>query len=150
MVVANAAYLTNRTLLLVSRPNRRKRGPWLLMSSHPLGIHPNGLSRSRGLVSSPLYTQRRIILFAEYSLHYRSWQQALMAAGLVKQIDRCGRNESQSVDYADAYAANETPTWCSTSLLEDLRGAQTLLWDSIAGSEQGKSHIRYGALTLAP
>ena len=69
----------------------------------------------------------------------RSWQQALMAAGLAKQIARCETPATGTVDYQDDYGVQQKPVWCGTSLLQDLKGAETALWDSIAGSEEGKS-----------
>ena len=62
-----------------------------------------------------------------------------MAAGLAKQIARCETPANGTVDYQDDYGTQQKPVWCETSLLQDLKGAETALWDSIAGSEEGKS-----------
>jgi hypothetical protein len=71
-----------------------------------------------------------------------SWQQALMAAGITKQLNRCGPNITPQADYSDNYTTttmgNSTtsvvPSWCNTSLVADLQAGQTLLWEAIAGS----------------
>jgi hypothetical protein len=76
----------------------------------------------------------------------RSWQQALMAAGITKQLNRCGPNVTPQADYSDNYTTttmgNSTtsvvPSWCNTSLVTDLQAGQTLLWEAIAGSSSGE------------
>jgi hypothetical protein len=65
-----------------------------------------------------------------------------MAAGLARQIARCEIPTTGTVDYQDDYGNQQDPAWCETSLLQDLKGAETALWDSIAGSEEGKNFGR--------
>ncbi|KAJ9096780.1 hypothetical protein QFC21_005050 [Naganishia friedmannii] len=106
--------------------------------------YPKGLLTNVGMVvANAAYDSNttNIKVFDNTAYHGAvvwSWQQALMAAGLAKQLDLCGKANGTNVDYPERSLANNIPTWCNTSLVTDLQSAQTRLWQSIGGSASGE------------
>lgn len=109
--------------------------------------YPRGLLTNVGMVvANPAYDSNttNIQVFNDAAYHGTvvwSWQQALMANGLINQLSRCGLENDTRVDYIENPATSNStkksssqPSWCKTSLVNDLQNAQTLLWDSISGS----------------
>ena len=66
-----------------------------------------------------------------------SWQQALMAAGLARQLAYCSNSTDSSID---VYVRPPvTPSWCSNStFVSSVRAAQTRLWLAINGAASEK------------
>ncbi|GHJ88125.1 hypothetical protein NliqN6_4527 [Naganishia liquefaciens] len=102
--------------------------------------YPKGLLTNVGMVvANAAYDSNttNIAVFDETAYHGAvvwSWQQALMAAGLAKQLDLCGLANGTNVDYPERSLTGSAPTWCNTTLASDLQQAQVRLWDSIGGS----------------
>lgn len=102
--------------------------------------YPKGLLTNVGMVvANPAYSSNTsdVEVFADTMYHGTvvwSWQQALMAQGIVNQLGRCGLANETRVDYVEATDGNAQPAWCNTTLVQDLQSAQTMLWDSISGA----------------
>jgi hypothetical protein len=66
-----------------------------------------------------------------------SFQQALMAGGLTRQLSFCGDNRSDVVDTYTPFSTTP-PAWCNdTSFVQSLENAQQMLWTSIKGAVDG-------------
>lgn len=102
--------------------------------------YPKGLLTNVGMVvANPAYSSNTsdVDVFANIMYHGTvvwSWQQALMAQGIVNQLGRCGLANETRVDYVETTEGNAQPAWCNTTLVQDLQNAQTMLWNSIAGA----------------
>ncbi len=69
---------------------------------------------------------------------HRSFQQGLMANGLARQLGFCSQNNETTVD--TNIPPSPPPEWCSdAAFVQSLRDAQTRLWASIHGAEDGVS-----------
>lgn len=112
MVVANAAYDTNRTNIQVS-------------------LSP------QYLIIMIVSTNDKNQVFSNLAYHGAvswSWQQGLMASGISRQLGLCGLSNSTQLTSTNNTTSIK-PSWCSnTSLTTSLISAQYRLWDSIAGS----------------
>lgn len=106
--------------------------------------YPRGLLTNVGMVVASAAYDTNATRTKEFSnLAYHgavawSWQQALMAAGLSKQLGKCllSNNTETAVTPTPLELDQLPPAWCNdTQLTESLQQAQTRLWDSIAGSE---------------
>ncbi|KAF8512552.1 hypothetical protein BU17DRAFT_54049 [Hysterangium stoloniferum] len=101
--------------------------------------YPKGLLTNIGMVTAnPALSSNRtqISVLSRESYHGTvvwSFQQALMAAGIARQLKFCG-NSTISIDIE--LPPSPTPSWCSDkSLVSSLKAAQTRLWTSIKGAE---------------
>jgi len=74
-----------------------------------------------------------------------SFQQALMAGGIARQLGFCNPNSTTSVDINSP----DLVTWCGdTQLVQGLKEAQTRLWTSIKGAFGSKSLRLHSPLLL--
>lgn len=70
----------------------------------------------------------------------RSFQQALMAGGIAKQLELCPSLKTTTVDINPIPPI--PPTWCAdTNIVSGLQAAQSRLWVSIRGASSSKSFI---------
>ena len=74
----------------------------------------------------------------ELTLHPRSFQQGLMAGGLVRQLSLCNATTSPIVDVVPVPIVS--PTWCTNNtFVQSLQDAQSRLWAAIEGARDGPS-----------
>ncbi|TFK74714.1 hypothetical protein BDN72DRAFT_854008 [Pluteus cervinus] len=101
--------------------------------------YPRGLLTNVGMVvANPAYDSNRtntglLDRTAYHGTVIWSFQQALMAAGLSRQLNFCTPNNPPTVDENPPPVTR--PTWCSdVEFMRQLRDAQTRLWASIEGA----------------
>lgn len=101
--------------------------------------YPQGLLTNVGmLVANPAYDSNTTNYATFDNTHYHgevvwSFQQALMAGGLAKQLWYCD-NSTVVLDYVTQPA--QPPAWCNnTQLVASLKQAQAALWQSIEGAK---------------
>ncbi|KAF9477873.1 hypothetical protein BDN70DRAFT_933848 [Pholiota conissans] len=101
--------------------------------------YPRGLLTNVGMVvANPAYdTNRTNIEVLDRTAYHGtvvwSFQQALMAGGIARQLSFCSNLNTTTVDVNPPPAIQ--PVWCSDStLVQHLQSAQTLLWTSIKGA----------------
>lgn len=90
----------------------------------------------RGESIAPIGSRRRSSqVFSNVQYHGAvswSWQQALLASGISRQLGLCGLSNSTQLEPAPT---SEKPTWCTDdTLISALTQAQARLWTAIEGS----------------
>ncbi|KAJ3270178.1 hypothetical protein HK104_004971 [Borealophlyctis nickersoniae] len=103
--------------------------------------YPRGLLTNIGmLIANPAYSPNtsHTDLFSRGAYHGTvvwSFQQAIMAAGLQRQLNFCGGDAATpQVDFNRPPTSTSKPEWCSdTQLVSDLKRSQTQLWQAIKG-----------------
>ncbi|KAI0709912.1 hypothetical protein C8Q76DRAFT_811912 [Earliella scabrosa] len=102
--------------------------------------YPRGLLTNVGMVvANPAYdsNETTIDVLSRAAYHGTvvwSFQQALMASGLARQLGFCVQDDTTTVDINPAPATR--PSWCTDSeFVQALRDAQTRLWTSIRGAK---------------
>jgi len=100
--------------------------------------YPRGLLSNLGMVvANPAFDSNGTNVYVLNTGSYHgtvvwSWQQALMAAGIARQLKFCN-NSVPSVDTNPRPAS--TPSWCGNpELVRDLQNAQVNLWHAINGA----------------
>ncbi|KZT50991.1 hypothetical protein CALCODRAFT_504066 [Calocera cornea HHB12733] len=100
--------------------------------------YPRGLLTNVGmLVANPAFDSNDTNVYVLNTGSYHgtvvwSWQQALMAAGIARQLKFCN-SSVPSVDINPS--PSQPPTWCqNTGLVQGLKNAQMNLWQAINGA----------------
>ncbi|PFH50459.1 hypothetical protein AMATHDRAFT_61004 [Amanita thiersii Skay4041] len=113
---------------------------FLQLVVNTLTPYPQGLLTNIGMiVANPAYDSNRtnIEVFDRTEYHGTviwSFQQALMAGGLARQLSFCAANVTITVDVNPPPSVK--PDWCSDArFVQAVTEAQKRLWDSVRGAE---------------
>ncbi|KAF8624481.1 hypothetical protein AX17_007110 [Amanita inopinata Kibby_2008] len=116
---------------------------FLQLAVNALTSYPRGLLTNVGMVvANPAYDGNRtnIDILNRGAYHGTviwSFQQAVMASGLARQLSFCSPNSTVNVDFYTPPAS--TPAWCKDArFVQSIKDAQARMWDVIRG---GRSEI---------
>ena len=120
MVISNPAYSSNTSLIdVLNRAAYHGTVIWCVMKLTTHHAHTN------------------------ISGAFRSFQQALMASGIARQLGFCSPSDRDN-EVDTNPAPSPPPSWCADSeFVQELRDAQSRLWNSIRGARES---VRTGAL----